>query len=76
MTDIKDFETALKELEEIVNTLERGSMPLEDALKSFEKGVGLARHCATLLDQAEKRVKLLTQEGSEEYLQEEWQAEE
>ncbi len=73
MTEKKNFETALKELEEVVDALESGSMPLEDALKAFEKGVGLARYCSTLLDQAEKRVKLLTEDGGEEYLPEEWQ---
>ena len=71
MTEKKNFETALKELEEVVDALENGSMPLEDALRAFEKGVGLARYCSTLLDQAEKRVKLLTEDGVEEYLPEE-----
>jgi len=74
MTDIKNFETSMKELEEIVERLENGNMPLEDALKAFEKGVGLARHCSSLLDQAEKRVKMLTSDGSEEYLPENPQA--
>ena len=75
MTDVKNFETSLKELEKIVETLENGSMPLEDALKAFEKGVGLARHCSSLLDQAEKRVKILNSSGSEEFLEENPQSE-
>ncbi len=75
MTDEKNFETSLKELEKIVETLENGSMPLEDALKAFEKGVGLARHCSSLLDQAEKRVKILNSSGSEEFLEENPQSE-
>ncbi len=70
MSEKKNFEAALKELEEVVEALENDSMPLEDALKTFEKGVGLARYCSTLLDQAEKRVKLLTDEGTEQYLPE------
>jgi len=71
MTDKKNFETALRELEKIVDALENSSMPLEEAMETFEKGVGLARYCSNLLDQAEKRVKLLTEEGNNQYLSEE-----
>ena len=49
-----------KELEDIVAKLERAEGPLEDQLKSFEKGVGLSRHCLTHLDEVEKRVEVLT----------------
>jgi exodeoxyribonuclease VII large subunit len=51
MTDIK-FEDALARLEQIVDTLEAGNLPLEDSLKAFEEGVGLARRCARYLDEA------------------------
>ena len=61
MTDIK-FEDALARLEEIVDTLEAGNLPLEDSLKAFEEGVGLARRCARYLDEAEKRIELLTKD--------------
>lgn len=67
MSRKKKFETALKELEDVVNALEEGDMPLEDALKAFEKGIGLARHCESLLDQAEKKIKLLTEEGLKDF---------
>ncbi len=67
MSRKKKFETALRELEGVVNALEQGDMPLEDALKAFEKGISLARHCESLLDQAEKKIKLLTEEGLKDF---------
>ncbi len=55
----KAFEEALKELEEIVNRLEQGEIPLEEALHLFEQGVKLSRLCHTKLDEAQKRVEVL-----------------
>ena len=53
------FETALTELEHIVNRLESGSLPLEEALNEFERGVQLARQGQSKLQQAEQRVQIL-----------------
>jgi exodeoxyribonuclease VII small subunit len=61
MSDIK-FEEALQRLEQIVDTLEAGDLPLEESLKAFEEGVGLARRCARYLEEAEKRIELLTRD--------------
>jgi exodeoxyribonuclease VII small subunit len=61
MSDIK-FEDALQRLEQIVDQLEAGNLPLEDSLKVFEEGVGLARRCARYLEDAEKRIELLTRD--------------
>jgi exodeoxyribonuclease VII small subunit len=55
----KAFEEALSELEEIVNRLEQGDLPLEQALQLFEQGVKLSRLCHTKLDEAQKRVEIL-----------------
>jgi len=63
MSDIK-FEEALGRLERIVGQLEAGNLGLEESLKVFEEGVGLARHCARYLDEAEKRIELLTRDES------------
>ena len=63
MSDIK-FEDALQRLERIVDQLEAGHLALEDSLKVFEEGVGLARQCARYLDEAEKRIELLTRDES------------
>jgi exodeoxyribonuclease VII small subunit len=54
-----DFETSIRRLGEIVETLEQGELPLEDSLKLFEEGVGLARKSQQVLDQAEARVEQL-----------------
>lgn len=53
------FETTLQELELIVNRLETGELPLEQALDEFERGVKLARQGQTTLQQAEQRVEIL-----------------
>lgn len=54
-----DFEKALAALEQEVQRLENGDLPLEDALKAFESGVRLTRHCQQALDQAEQKVTML-----------------
>lgn len=55
----ESFEASLKELESIVETLERGDLPLEQALQLFERGVKLSRACQQRLDEAERKVELL-----------------
>jgi exodeoxyribonuclease VII small subunit len=54
-----DFEQALAELEALVARLERGDLPLEEALKTFERGVELTRHCQGSLKAAQQRVEIL-----------------
>lgn len=56
MTQEQTFEQALKRLEEIVQQMEQGSVPLADSLKLFEEGTALAAKCSRELDQAELRV--------------------
>jgi exodeoxyribonuclease VII small subunit len=56
---LPDLEKTLSQLEEIVQELEEGDIPLEKALKQFEKGVKLSRDCQTALQAAEQRVKIL-----------------
>jgi exodeoxyribonuclease VII small subunit len=55
----KKFETALARLDEIVQELEKGELPLEQSLKLFEEGVKLARICSTRLEEAERKVEIL-----------------
>ena len=59
-----DFEKSLAELEKLVEQLEGGHLPLEDALRSFERGVALSRECQTALHAAQARVEILVREGS------------
>ncbi len=59
----KDFESSMAELESIVKTLEDGDLPLERALQLYERGVQLSRVCHGKLDEAERRIELLTERG-------------
>jgi exodeoxyribonuclease VII small subunit len=56
----KDFESALKSLEEIVSQLEGGDLTLDRALELFEQGVKLSRFCSDKLEEAERKVEVLT----------------
>ena len=61
------FEEALEELERIVAELESGQVELERMLDRFERAMGLRRHCATLLTEAEARIEqLVDEEGGTE----------
>lgn len=59
--DSLSYEQAFQELEDVVSALEAGQPNLEDALTLFERGQALARHCASLLDTAELRVRQLSE---------------
>ena len=61
-----DFETALAELEGLVQRMEGGELSLEDSLQEFERGVQLTRICQEALKAAEQRVKLLSSHGDEQ----------
>ncbi len=54
-----DFETAMRDLEAIVERLERGDLPLEQSLAEFERGILLTRTCQTALKDAEQKVEIL-----------------
>jgi exodeoxyribonuclease VII small subunit len=56
---VKDFETALKSLEEIVGQLEAGDLTLDRALELFEEGIGISRFCSLKLEEAERKVEVL-----------------
>lgn len=57
---VAHFEQSLDELEQLVEKMEHGEMSLEDSLAAYERGVGLYRRCQSALEQAELRVRLLT----------------
>lgn len=57
---VADFEQSLEQLEALVGQMEQGEMSLEDSLAAYERGVGLYRRCRQALEQAELRVKLLS----------------
>ncbi len=64
-TKSASFEESISELEKLVNTLESGDIPLEEALSTFEKGVKLTKECQITLDKAEQQVSLLIGEGDD-----------
>jgi len=58
----KNFESALEDLEQVVEQLESGELALEDSLAAFEKGVGLVKYCNQKLNEVEKKVELLVKD--------------
>jgi exodeoxyribonuclease VII small subunit len=56
------FENSLRQLEEIVQELETGDLPLEKAILRFEEGMTLSRRCSRMLDETEKRISVLIRE--------------
>lgn len=59
------FEESLSELEQIVTELEQGEVPLDDALKQFERGIALVRTSQTKLEQAQQKVSILLQQNDQ-----------
>ena len=55
------FEATIAELEALVARMEAGDLPLDEALRSFERGVQLTRECQAALQSAQQRVQILTQ---------------
>ena len=57
---VADFEASMLSLEDLVGRMEAGEMSLEESLAAYERGVGLYRRCQDALEQAELRVRLLS----------------
>jgi exodeoxyribonuclease VII small subunit len=64
------FEQILQELEGLVTQLESGDLPLDEALRTFERGVRLTRDCQAALTAAQQKVQLLLQRGESVALEE------
>jgi len=60
MAKIKDFESALLRLEEIVKKLDSGDLPLASLLEAYEEGITLSRFCHAKLEEAERKVEILS----------------
>ena len=61
--DAPSFEQALQQLEQIVQKLEKGELPLEDSLKLYEDGIRLSRLCHAKLEEAEGRIEVLLKDA-------------
>ena len=59
------FESALEELEALVEQMEQGELSLEDSLKHFERGVALTRACQQALKDAEQKVQILLEKDGQ-----------
>jgi exodeoxyribonuclease VII small subunit len=57
---VANFETSMQALEDLVGRMEAGDMTLEESLAAYERGVGLYRSCQSALEQAELRVRVLS----------------
>ena len=64
-----DFEQSLRELEGLVERMERGESSLEQSLKDFEQGIALTRRCQQALQQAEQKVSILMNKEADAPLQ-------
>ncbi|MDH4069002.1 MAG: exodeoxyribonuclease VII small subunit [Ignavibacteria bacterium] len=65
------FEDNLRRLEDIVEKLEQGSVPLDESIKMYEEGIALSRKCMEKLNEAEKKLEILRKNGSGAEWQEE-----
>ncbi len=63
--DTPSFEESVSELQQIVSRLEDGSLPLEDSMSQFERGISLLKNCYQVLEQAEQRIEILTGIGED-----------
>ncbi len=55
----KTFEAALAELDELVEKMENGQLPLEESLSAYQRGTELLKFCDTVLKEAEQKIKVL-----------------
>ncbi|MDX1434845.1 MAG: exodeoxyribonuclease VII small subunit [Gammaproteobacteria bacterium] len=64
-----NFEQALKELEGLVERMEEGELTLEESLKTYERGIALSHVCQKALDDAEQRIRILTERDGKSELE-------
>lgn len=72
MTKEINFEGTMKELEEIVQVLEKGELNLDDSIKEFEKGMKLSKEASKYLEEAEKKITILVKDNNGELQEEEF----
>ena len=64
-TDTPTFEEAMQQLEQLVESMEKGELSLDASLEAFEEGVKLTRICQQALKEAEQKVQILSQNTPE-----------
>lgn len=65
MEENLNFEIAIKNLEQIVQELERGDLNLDESVKKFEEGIALSKKCTKILEEAEKKITILIKNGED-----------
>lgn len=65
MKDKKNFEQMLDDLEEIVQSLEKDDLKLDESIAKFEKGMKIAKECNKEIEEAEKKITILINENGE-----------
>lgn len=63
MEEDLNFEIAIKNLEQIVQELEKGDLNLDESVKKFEEGMALSKKCTKILEEAEKKITILIKDG-------------
>ncbi len=61
--DPQSFEVALKQLEDVVQRLEKGELALEESLRLYEEGIRLSRFCHAKLEEAEGKIEQLMKDS-------------
>ena len=63
MEDNKNFEEMMKDLENIARDLESGELSLDESVSKFEKGMEISKECSKILEDAEKKITILTKDS-------------
>ena len=64
-----NFEEAMKKLETLAQELEKDDLSLDESVKKFEEGMEISKKCKEILDDAEKRITILTENGENDFVQ-------
>lgn len=68
-----NFEVAMKQLEEIANQLEKNELDLDKAVEKFEEGMKLSKKCSEILENAEKKITILINDGKDNFTEEKFE---
>lgn len=68
-----NFEEAMKKLEEIANKLEKNDLDLDKSVEIFEEGINLSKKCSEILENAEKRITILINDGKDNLTEEKFE---
>jgi len=66
------FEEALKELEAIVENLEKGDLTLDESINAFQRGIEISRYCSKKLDEVERKISILIENENGEIQEKEF----